>query len=305
MTGLGDPSDWKPVESVNLDVVNADLVAGSPTADVAIQYPANLDEPHHEKVNVELLEHGFREAKRVFGAAGVQLKLVAFRTGWLDPRFFAVDSTVSSEELPSLRFVDMYRGAQRRPSRASAECLAAFEAIIGNDRGSDRTVHLVVLQDVFMTFYEQLDFRTWQAKTISTGGLSFPGYMYGSTMPRHLRGAITITDLVKSEDSWKTIAHELGHKLLNVSHEYRDVSPQHEVNADGGLMLYGKGTEIPAGAEGRYHYERLHVSPYLYRETEDGTREWNSDYVKDGFYYDPIYEGISVDLGWTPSGDGK
>ena len=49
MTGLGDPSDWKPVESVNLDVVNADLVAGSPTADVAIHYPANLDEPHHEE----------------------------------------------------------------------------------------------------------------------------------------------------------------------------------------------------------------------------------------------------------------
>lgn len=116
-------------------------------------------------------------------------------------------------------------------------------------------------------------------------------------MPRHLRGAITITDLVKSEDSWKTIAHELGHKLLNVSHEYRDVSPQHEVNADGGLMLYGKGTDILSGPEGRYHYERLHVSPYLYREAEDGSREWNPDYAGDGFYYDPIYDGISVDLG--------
>ena len=288
---------WIHVASIDLDEMNADVMAGEPTVDVAIYYPSNLDAPHHEKVNVELLEHGFRKAKQVFGEAGVQLKLVAFQTGWLDPKYFAVDSTISSDELPSLRFVNMYKAAERRTSRISEGCLEAFETIIGDAPGNDRIVHLVVLQDVFMTFYEQLDFRTWQPKTISTGGLSFPGYMYGATMPRHLRGAITITDLVKSEDSWKTIAHELGHKLLNVSHEYRDVSPQHEVNADGGLMLYGKGTDILPGAEGRYHYERLHVSPYIYREAEDGSKVWNPDYSEDGFYYDPIYDGISVDLG--------
>ena len=288
---------WNHVESVDLAEFNADIVVGEPTVDVAIYYPSNLDTPHHEKVNVDLLEHGFRKAKEIFAVAGVQLKLVAFQTGWLDPRLFAVDSTISSEELPSLRFVNMYKAAERRPSRVSQDCLEAFETIIGDAPGNDRIVHLVVLQDVFMTFYEQLDFRTWQPKTISTGGLSFPGYMYGATMPRHLRGAITITDLVKSEDSWKTIAHELGHKLLNVSHEYRDTSPQHEVHADGGLMLYGKGTDILSGAEGRYHYERLHVSPYIYREAEHGSKVWNPDYSGDGFYYDPIYDGISVDLG--------
>ena len=147
-----------------------------------------------------------------------------------------------------------------------------------------------------MDFHEQLDFRTWQLKTISTGGLSFPGYMYGDTMPRHLRGVITITDLTKEATSWKTIAHELGHKLLNVSHEYRETSPQHEVRADGGLMLYGVGTEIPSGPEGRYHRERLHRSPYLYRTGSDGARTYNPDYQGGGFYYDGIYEGISVDL---------
>jgi hypothetical protein len=288
---------WGHVDSVDLAEINADVVAGEPTVDVAVYYPSNLDLPHHEKVNIGLLERGFRKAKEVFSAAGVQLKLVAFQTGWLDPRLFAVDSTVSAEELPSLRFVNMYKAAERRPSRVSADCLEAFDTIIGDAPGNDRIVHLVVLQDVFMKFYEQLDFRTWQPKTISTGGLSFPGYMYGATMPRHLRGAITITDLVKSEDSWKTVAHELGHKLINVSHEYRDISPQHEVNADGGLMLYGKGTDILSGPAGRYHYERLHVSPYIYREDEDGSKVWNPDYVEAGFYYDPIYDGISVDLG--------
>lgn len=297
MSEVGNTPSWSSVATVDIDEVNSDVVAGQPTVDVAIYYPSNLDRAHHEKVNVDLLEHGFLEAKKIFAVAGVQLKLVSFTTGHLDPRLFAIDSAISSDELPSLRFVNMYTAAERRPSRIADDALEAFETIVGDEPGNDRIVHLVVLQDVFMTFYEQLDFRTWQPKTISTGGLSFPGYMYGATMPRHLRGVITITDLVKSTDSWKTIAHELGHKLLNVSHEYRDVSPQHEVNADGGLMLYGTGTEILAGEDGRYHFERLHVSPYVYRENDEGTKEWNPDYVGDGFYYDPLYEGISIDLG--------
>jgi len=290
-------AEWVPVPTIDIDAINGDVVTEEPTVDVAIYYPSNLDAPHNEKVNVGLLEHGFRKAKEIFGVAGIQLKLVAFTTGEVDPRLFAVDSTISSDELPNLRFVNMYKAAERRPSRVSTDALEAFETIVGRAEGNDRIVHLIVLQDVFMTFYEELDFRTWQPKTISTGGLSFPGYMYGTTMPRHLRGVITITDLVKSKDSWKTIAHEIGHKLMNVSHEYRDVSPQHEVNADGGLMLYGTGTEIPSGPEGRHHRERLHVSPYIYRENADGVRDWNHDYVEDGFYYDSLYEGISVDLG--------
>ncbi len=295
--------DWQPVAAVDVDAVNADIEVGMPTADVAIYYPSNLDQPHQEKVNVPLLEHGFAEAKTVFRAAGVQLRLHSFLTGPTDPRFFAIDSTRSVDELPSLRFVNMYRAAERRPAELSMDAAQAFESIVGQQDAGDRIVHIVVLQDVFMTFYEPLDFRTWQRKTISTGGLSFPGYMYGDTMPRHLRGVITITDLVKSDDSWKTIAHEIGHKLLNVSHEYRDVSPQHEVNADGGLMLYGSGTDILAGKDGRYHRERLHVSPFLYREGSDGSRTWNPDYAAGGFYFDPIYSEICVDLDTERSED--
>ena len=60
---------WIHVASIDLDEMNADVMAGEPTVDVAIYYPSNLDAPHHEKVNVELLEHGFRKAKQVFGEA--------------------------------------------------------------------------------------------------------------------------------------------------------------------------------------------------------------------------------------------
>jgi len=292
----GSRPSWSELATVDLTSINDGLVPATPTADVAIYYPNNLDPSHLAKVTPELLVSGFEEARKIFGVAGLQLRLVWFKTGYLDPALFAVNSTTPGSDIPSGRYANMYVEAERRPGVISDEAALAFETIVGQPAGSDRIVHLVTLQDVFMDFHEQLDFRTWQLKTISTGGLSFPGYMYGATMPRHLRGVITITDLTKENDSWKTIAHELGHKLMNVSHEYRGTSPQHEVRADGGLMLYGKGTEIPEGAEGRFHYERLHRSPYVYRMAPDGTREYNPDYAGGGFYYDKIYEGISVDL---------
>ena len=293
---MSDSTGWAADPAVDIEAINVELDPALPTADVAFYYPNNLDPAHRAKVTPELLVSGFAAAKEIFGVAGVQLKLVAFRTGPLDPRLFAINSTENRSEMPSGRFANMYVEAGRRPARVSESSREAFETMVDDTPGADLVSHIVVLQDVFMEFYEQLDYRTWQLKTISTGGLSFPGYMYGDTMPRHLRGVITITDLTKNEDSWKTIAHELGHKLLNVSHEYRDVSPQHEVNADGGLMLYGKGTEILPGADGRYHYERLHRSPYVYTEDAADQRTYNPDYVSGGFYFDPIYDGVSVDL---------
>ena len=280
---------------IDLESVNDDVAAGEPTVDVAIYYPNNLDARHSEKVTIPLLEHGFRESKKIFAEAGVQLNLVSFTTGPLDPSLFEVNST-PTPTIPSGRFTNLYRNAERHPAELSADALRAFSSVVPESEGADRTVHIVVLEDVYMSFFEKLDFRTYQLKTISTGGLSFPGYMYGATLPRYLRGVISITDITKDENSWKTIAHELGHKLLNVSHEYRDTSPAHEVRADGGLMLYGKGTEIASGSDGRFHKERLHVSPYIYRASADGSRQWNPDYADDGFYYDPIYEGMSVDL---------
>ncbi len=287
---------WAQDPDVDIRSISNGLDLAMPTVDVAIYYPDNLDPSHRAKVTPELLVDGFVAAQEIFGAVGVQLRLDSFKTGSLDPALFGVNSTKPGSEVPGGRFANMYVEAERHPAVISDEAGVAFESIVGDAPGNDLIVHLVTVQDVFMDFYEQLDFRTWQLKTISTGGLSFPGYMYGATMPRHLRGVITITDLTKDDNSWKTIAHELGHKLMNVSHEYRETSPQHEVRADGGLMLYGSGTEILDGRDGRFHRERLHVSPYIYRNNVDGTRHYNADYAQGGFYYDEIYDGISVDL---------
>jgi hypothetical protein len=76
---------------------------------------------------------------------------------------------------------------------------------------------------------------------------------------------------------------------MNVSHEYKATDPAHEVHAEGGLMLYGEGEDIPSGAEGRWHLERLLMSPFVYRVRDDGSKQWNPDYKEGGHYYDALY----------------
>ena len=165
----------------------------------------------------------------------------------------------------------------------------AFQSIIEPDKDNSRTIYLVALQDVIFPFLELSEGRNWTIKMVRTGGLSFPTYSYYNTMPSALRGVITITNLSTPARAQRTIAHEIGHKAINVSHEYKSTNPAHEVFAEGGLMLYGKGEDIPSGVEGRWHLERLQMSPFVYRLRSDGSKQWNPEYKDGGHYYDPLY----------------
>lgn len=289
-------TQWSVTRADVVRRINSDLKPGVPTADVAIYYPSNLDAAFAKKVPLDgaLLEQ-FVRAKEIFAAAGVQLNLLWVKTGNVDPGFFEIQSNDMTGRTPGGAHVNMYRDNLREGSSLSAEARRAFEAIVEPHEDNDRTVYLVVLQNVFMTFFERVDERTWQLRTIATGGLSFPSYSY-TDIPRRLRGVITID---KDDPLKRVVAHELGHKLMNVSHEYREIDPQHEVRAEGGLMLYGSGTEIAAGKEGRWHRERLHLSPYVYRQSADGRKTWNPDYREGGHYYDPVYGDKVVEFGPT------
>ncbi len=65
-------------------------------------------------------------------------------------------------------------------------------------------------------------------------------------------------------------------------------------------MLYGNGEDIPSGAEGRWHLERLLMSPFIYRSTKQGDKVWNDDYLEGGHYYDPLYGNKVVRFAGTP-----
>jgi len=279
---------WNPVKSIDVVTINKDVVAGQPTVDIGIYYPSNLDQPVRDAVPLSSIVAEFLSAKKIFGVAGVQLNLLWAKTGPIDPRYFSIQADNPSSELPDDGYANIYRRMERTPTQISGIAKNAFNAIIERSPDNARTVYLVVLQGVYMAYYDTPDDgRNWTQRLVRTGGLSFPGYTYGESIPRRLRGVITLSGT--RPDNWRRTAHELGHKLMNVSHEYMDQSPQHEVVGDGGLMFYGSGTDIPSGVTGRWHRERLHLSPYIYRKSESGERIWNQDYESQGFYYDELY----------------
>jgi hypothetical protein len=292
---------WTKVETGKVHAINVDLKSGVPTADVAIYYPSNLDAQFANALPVDELIEQFILAKHVFLQAGVQLNLLWIKKGVVDPSHLSILANDIPSLMPDNNLTNMYVNGRRHPSYLSQGALRAFESIIEKDVHGDRTLHVVVLQKVFMSFHEKIDERSWRVRTIHTGGLSFPSYSYAE-IPRHLRGVITIS---RADPAKKVMAHEIGHKIINVSHEYKGTDPQHEVRADGGLMLYGSGLDIPSGPEGRWHRERLHASPYIYTRSGNGDRVWNHDYKEGGHYYDPIYGDKVIHFEPKASDDSK
>lgn len=279
---------WTSVDSFDLKKFNSDVVHGKPTIDVVIYVPSNFD-PGFNKVSVSQMVDGVRTAKEIYRPAGVQINLVSVKTGVIDPKFLAIQAN-EIPRVPNTEYINSYESGRRHPAELTDMALGAFQSMVEVDENSPNTIYLIALQDVVFPFLEISEGRNWTVKMVRTGGLSFPSYSYFNTIPRPYRGVMTITNLSTPGRLRRTIAHEIGHKVMNVSHEYKDTDPAHEVYAEGGLMLYGDGVDIPSGKDGRWHLERLLMSPYVYRLAADGSKQWNRDYVEYGHYYDPIYE---------------
>jgi len=296
--------EWSSVDSIDVKAINSDLEPGKPTIDVGIYFPANLD-PDFEKVTLNQVMASFLSAKEIYSPTLVQINLLWVKTGNIDPRFLSFQAN-KIPEVPQTEYANMYKHMHRNPSILTQRASEAFMSIIEPASDNHRTVYLIILQDVFFPFFDVSEGRNWMIKTVRTGGLSFPSYSYCNTMPDNLRGVITLTNLSRPDRLRKTIAHEIGHKAINVSHEFGDLDPQHEIYKGGGLMIYGDGEEIPSGEKGRWHLERLKLSPFIYYLDKNGIKNWNEDYKEGGHYYDPIYGNyvlnfkgsVSIDEDW-------
>lgn len=289
--------EWSELADIKLDEVNRDLKEGNLTVDIGIYFPSNLD-PDFDKVSLESVMESFLAAKEIYKPTGVQLNLKFVKTGKIDPSYLAIQAN-EIPGVPATEYANTYVNMRRNPSQLTDQARAAFESIVEPAQDNSKTIYLIVLQDVFFPFLEVSEGRNWTVQSVRTGGLSFPTYSYVDQIPAPYRGVITLSNLSRGDRSRRTIAHELGHKLMNVSHEYKETHPGHEVYADGGLMLYGDGEDIPSGPEGRWHLERLLISPFLYR-MEDGEKVFNPDYQEGGHYYDPIYKEKVVHFKGTP-----
>ena len=275
---------------IGTDSLNAPVAEGIPTVDVGMYLLDTASPTYNRRMPVAEVTRRYRLARDVFAGSGVRLNLMWIKTVEVTPEVIAIESNVMAGT-PAGDISNLYEKSRQQKSTLSPEAEAVFEAIIEEDPANDRTVYLVGMERVVMNWFEQQEDGSWALQSDPTNALSFPSYTLEDRIPRRIRGVITLQNIFKSE---KIVAHELGHKLINVSHEYRDISPQHEVDAEGGLMVYGEGLDIPSGEDGRFHLERLQRSPYLYRMRPDGTREYNEDYAEGGHYADPIYDGLVV-----------
>jgi hypothetical protein len=279
--------EWQIEDSIDVSDLNKDLVPGKLTLDVGIYFPSNFDTAFNKVTLVQMIE-SFKAAKEIYAPTGVQINLLWVKTGVVNPKHFSVQAN-EVPGIPETEYVNMYEHMKRHPAELTSSAKDAFTSIVEPDAQNSRTIYLIVLQDVFFPFLEVSEGRNWTMKTVRTGGLSFPTYSYCNTLPDVFRGIITITNLSRPDRLRGTIAHEIGHKVMNVSHEYMSTNPGHEIFAEGGLMLYGNGEDIPSGKVGRWHLERLHLSPFLYKLNADNTKTWNEDYTEGGHYYDPLY----------------
>jgi len=160
----------------------------------------------------------------------------------------------------------------------------AYKDFTYDEENKARTIFVVPLKGVKIVFAQKNTDGTWKiSNPVATGALSFPSYILHDRIPKNYRGIISM-----EQSSAVTLAHELGHKLINVSHEGLGVSPAFSGSTIPGLLGYGGSTTIYGGQSGRWHQERLLLSPFLYK-TNSGIKTWNPDYAVNGAYNDPIY----------------
>jgi len=264
--------------------LNDTLEDNVPTVDIVLFHSDQL------AMTWSKLKSEFRTADIAFRKVGVQLHLkkavnVTFPDEWNNRLAYNLVALPDSGVSP--KFYDTYNTT--KPTLTDTIAMA-FNDFTYNEENKANTIFILPLKGIEIVFAEKNTNGTWKVSNpVPTGALSFPTYILHDRIPRNLRGVITM-----EQSSGVTLAHELGHKLINVSHEGLDVSPAFSGNTIPGLMGYGGSTVIYGGESGRWHQERLLLSPFLYT-TNYGTKSYNPDYTDNGSYTDPIYGTYTVD----------
>lgn len=230
------------------------------------------------------LKNEFLKADDAFRAAGVQLNLkkavnVSFPNEWNNSTAYSIRYLPDSGQ--TLGFY--YKYSIMKPL-LNDSVKNAFEDFIYDETNKRHTIFIIPMSGIEIIYAEQHVNGTWQlGGPVATGALSFPGYIMLDGIPEDLRGCITMESA-----TGRTLAHELGHKLINVSHEGLGISPAFSGSSIPGLLGYGNSVEIYGGQAGRWHRERLLLSPYLYKNV-NGVKVYNPNYSGVGAYDDAIY----------------
>ena len=269
------------VEEHDVSALNGPMADDVLTADLVVFYSDNTE------LTWEEFKEEFHTADSIYRDHGVQLNLkkavkVAYPATW-SGMATGEGTNVPTDDLV-LDFYEMIDFEQEVVPDTLEFILNAF---LADEDNREQTIFVIPLADMTVSWYERDGNNAWQEITAATSAISFPPYMLADRIPKHLRGVISFQ---RSKPGRRVLAHELGHKLINVSHEGREVCPQGTGDGVPGLMGYANEKEIYGGPEGRWHQERLLLSPFLYRVI-DGKKVYNDEFKAGGAYDDPIYGG--------------
>ena len=245
----------------------------------------------YAKVTWEELKKEYQKAYKTFIPHGIQLNLV---------NAFQVDFFQKMKNIPVNKItqvpkhgmdLDFYEGMDYEKNRLPSYIENIFRRFIPKIKEASKTIYIVTMSGLTIHWFEKDVNNYWVKVESKTSANSFPPYLYANRIPRHLRGIISFQTSKKER---RTMAHELGHKLINVSHEGLDQCPAGSGKNIPGLMGYGQSNKIFSGFKGRWHKERLQKSPFLYK-LRNGQKVWNPEYIKGGIYSDPIYGKLVVE----------
>lgn len=271
------------VRRYDISALRSDPVPERPTVDVVIIHSAQAE------VSWPQLREELREAQRIYERYGVHLNLLDALEIRYPIQWDGVPiEYVTREPRGELDFYEQLDFVEPKLHPTAEQVLGAF---VDHAEHPGRVIYVVTLSDLVVSWFEREPSGRWVSVSSSTSAVSFPPYMFADRIPERLRGVIS---LQRSKPGRKTMAHELGHKLINVSHEGLSACPRGSGESVPGLMGYGDSKEIFGGREGRWHRERLLRSPFIYR-LRDGEKVWNEDFAAGGRYDDPIYEDLVVE----------
>ncbi|MBL4633045.1 MAG: hypothetical protein JKY56_04190 [Kofleriaceae bacterium] len=281
------------LETLDIFPFNDDLAPGQPTVDIAF-YITELG-----PLTWAELASNITRAKRILSEAGVSIRVtsalrISVPASWqsLDPDEVTMPTT------PEFVTSDLYAHLNELQTRVTLRNEAIFEAITSyfpvqaSGVTAENTIHVITLNEAPIAYYDW-DGSEWSYQTAPTGGLSFPPYAYADRIPAGIRGVITLSfQQAPFFPETRVLSHEIGHKIINVSHEGVGVCPAFAANGPE-LMLYGDGENIPSTEAGRWHRERLLLSPFLYT-LEQGVAMFQDRYQNGGVYRDEVYGNYIV-----------
>ena len=224
-------------------------------------------------------------AQQIFAEHGVYLNITRVSLRDMPLKWHKIQANELKPEKTDKK-LDFYDQIIAEENSVSQRSEKIFRNLIGRHRANAKTIYIITINEVMYSFWDKDKNSKDTINSITTGGLSFPSYVFKDKIPKDLRGVITLSSIREGND--RIIAHELGHKLINVSHEGLEHCPKFSGDTIPGLMGYSKDIAIYKGKVGRWHYERLMLSPYIYRLV-DGQKKYKPDFKQGGVYRDPIY----------------